>query len=60
MYFSLPNESSLQKDLGSLQIIPNVSLKATVNPKSLPGYLPQLPCPTMGVICSHVGTGKVF
>lgn len=59
MHVSLPNESS-QKDPGSLQIIPDVSLKATVNPKSVPGYLPQLPCTTMGVICSHMGTGKVF
>lgn len=56
----LPNESSSQKDLGSLQINPNVSLKATVNPKPVPGYLPQLPCPTMGVICSHGRIGKVI
>lgn len=60
MCLSLPNESSLRKDLGSLQIIHNVSLKATVNPKSVPGYLLWLLCPIMGVICSFVRTRRVF
>lgn len=52
---SFPSESSSQKDPGSLKIIHNVSLKATVNPKSLSVYTPWLPCPTMGLICSGVG-----
>lgn len=60
MYVTLPNDSSLHKDLGSLQITPNMNLKTTINPKSMPGYLPQLPCPTMGVICSHMGIGNVL
>lgn len=60
MFMTFSNESSLHEGLGSLQIIPNMNLKATVKPKSVPGYLLQLPCLTVGVICSHMGIGKVL
>jgi len=60
MYMNLPSESSLQKDLRSLQIIHDASLKPIVNPKSVSAYLPWLLCPTVGVICSCVGTRGVF